>query len=273
MLDTGLIDKLETLGSLSNSWRTGTVVVGETAQGDCHFSTNELTLNFMLAPVTKRHNSGNLTSYKTGTGWMVPAGVNIRCGYETTSRNLRVLLPLSTLRDVLPEGQAIPNLPISCLEDPTILQMVLNLYHSSQEDDAYSALYRDTMTLALAAHLYRAYGQLEETSPQTNDPRIKRAIDYIEDNLDQPITLDELAGVSAMSRYHFAKMFKDLTSLPPHRYLAERRIEQAKSLLMSSSLSTAEVAYQVGYNSQSNFTQIFRRLTGVTPAKFREVRV
>ncbi|MEH6633417.1 MAG: AraC family transcriptional regulator [Halopseudomonas aestusnigri] len=273
MLDTIIIDKLETLGSLSNSWRTGTIEVNETKQGDCVFSTSELTLNFMLAPVTKRHTSGNLVNYDTGTGWLLPAGTNINCSYETTSRSLRVRLPHSTLRDVLPEGQVIPHLPITCLEDPSILQMALNLYQASQEDDAYSALYRDTMTLALAAHLYRTHGQLEETSPQTNDPRIKRAIEYIEDNLDQPITLDELASVSAMSRYHFAKMFKDLTSLPPHRYLAVRRIEQAKLLLMSSSLSTAEIAYKVGYNSQSNFTQTFRRITGITPAKYREVRV
>ncbi|MFD2205370.1 helix-turn-helix domain-containing protein [Kiloniella antarctica] len=273
MLDTETVDKLGSLESLSNSWRTGTIEVNETRQGDCVFSTHELTLNFMLAPVTKRHTSGNLVDYNTGTGWMLPAGTSINCSYETQSRSLRLRLPLSTLRDVLPEGQAVPHLPITCLEDPSILQMALNLYQASQEDDVYSALYRDTMTLALAAHLYRAHGQLEETATQTNDPRIKRAIEYIEDNLDQPITLDDLAGISHMSRYHFAKTFKDLTSLPPHRYLADRRIERAKSLLMTSGLSTAEIAYQVGYNSQSNFTQAFRRITGITPAKYREVRV
>ncbi|WP_085899071.1 helix-turn-helix domain-containing protein [Kiloniella majae] len=87
------------------------------------------------------------------------------------------------------------------------------------------------------------------------------------------MTLDELANVATMSRYHFAKMFKDLTALPPHRFLAERRIEKAKSLLMTSKASTAEIAYQVGYNSQSNFTQTFRRLTGLTPAKYRGVKV
>ena len=273
MLDTGLVEKLTTLDPMSNSWRTGTIEVGETHPGDCLFSTTQLTLNFMLSPVKKRHDSGNLAEYDIGQGWMVPAGINLRCGYETSSRSLRLTLPLTTLRDVLPEGQAIPDLPITCLEDPSFLHMVLNLYHASQEDDAYSALYRDTMTMALAAHLYRAYGRVEERVTHNSDPRIKRVLEYIEDNLDQAMTLDELSAVAAMSKYHFAKMFKDLTSLPPHRYVAERRVERAKNLLMTSKVSTAEIAYQVGYNSQSNFTQIFRRLTGVTPAKFREVRV
>ncbi|WP_299380207.1 AraC family transcriptional regulator [uncultured Kiloniella sp.] len=273
MLNTGLVEKLETLGSLSNSWRTGTIEINDIAPGDCVLSTSELTLNYALAPVSKRYRSGNLAQYNTGTGWMVPSGINIHCGYETSSRSLRLILPLQTLRDVLPEGQAIPDLPVCCLEDPTILQLILNLYDSSQEDDAYSALYRDTMTLALASHLYRAYARIEDTTTQHRDPRLNRVIEYIEDNLEKQITLDELANVATMSRYHFAKMFKDLTELPPHRFLAERRIEKAKSLLMTSRDSTAEIAYQVGYNSQSNFTQTFRRLTGITPAKYRGVKV
>ena len=269
MLDTTLLTQLEQAGPMERAWRTGMIGLGHSQPGDMVCVTEDLTLRYNLTPGRKRHESGRLFELETGMGWLVPADTRIVCGYESSVRGMTLQLPRHTLEEVLPEGTRIPDLPFVELEDPIVAQMMFNIYQAARSDDAYSALYRDTMTLALAAHLFRAYGRVEDRLADRADPRIRRVLDYIEEHLAEPITLDELAAVATMSRYHFAKTFKDHTSLPPHRYVAERRIERAKRLLEGSNLPAAEIAYQVGYSSQSNFTATFRKLTGVTPARYR----
>ncbi|RED54392.1 AraC family transcriptional regulator [Aestuariispira insulae] len=269
MLDTGFINRLEQAGPVARNWRTGTLGVDFFAPGDMVYLTEQMVVCYLLRDTTKRHQNRNRLEVRAGAGWLLPPDMRIECGYETAGGRIGITLPEETLREVLPEGVQSPAISHQQLDDPVIQQMVMNIYEASLTDDAYSALYRDTMTLALAAHLFRAYGRLEDPAASSRDPRIKRVMDYIEDHLADPLSLDELAGVAAMSRYHFAKTFKDHTNMPPHRYVAERRIERAKRLLAGSNLPASEIAFQVGYGSQSNFSATFRRLTGVTPIGYR----
>ncbi|MDJ0596910.1 MAG: helix-turn-helix transcriptional regulator [Pleurocapsa sp. MO_226.B13] len=71
-----------------------------------------------------------------------------------------------------------------------------------------------------------------------------------------------------MSRYHFCRLFSKSTGISPHQYLIKSRIERAKELLLQKHQSVADVALQVGFTSQSNFTRHFKRLVGATPRKF-----
>ena len=89
------------------------------------------------------------------------------------------------------------------------------------------------------------------------------------EHLDQPIGLADLAGVACVSTFHFSRMFRAKTGLPPHRYLAELRIERAKTLLLRGELSLAEVALACGFSDQSNFGRAFRKACGSTPAAFQ----
>ena len=72
-----------------------------------------------------------------------------------------------------------------------------------------------------------------------------------------------------MSPYHFAHAFRQTTGLAPHRYVIQRRIERARFLLRETDLSITEIAHQVGYANQSNFSVVFHQLTGQTPRGFR----
>jgi AraC family transcriptional regulator len=72
-----------------------------------------------------------------------------------------------------------------------------------------------------------------------------------------------------MSPYHFGRKFKQSTGQSPHNYIARCRIERAKTLLVEAKLPISDVAFEVGYKSQSHFTVCFGRLAGVTPAAFR----
>jgi AraC family transcriptional regulator len=99
--------------------------------------------------------------------------------------------------------------------------------------------------------------------------RLRAVVEYIEGHLHASPTLEQMAAVTRLSAYHFARQFKAATGLPPHQYLIARRIERARQLLRDGDLSLAEVAVCTGFSDQSQFSHHFKRLVGVTPGQFR----
>jgi AraC family transcriptional regulator len=92
---------------------------------------------------------------------------------------------------------------------------------------------------------------------------------YLEEHLDAGPSREQTAAVARVSTYHFARQFKAATGLPPHQYVIARRVERAKLLLQGGGFSLAEVAAHAGFTNQSQFSQHFKRLVGVTPGQFR----
>jgi AraC family transcriptional regulator len=79
-----------------------------------------------------------------------------------------------------------------------------------------------------------------------------------------------MAAVARLSPYHFARLFKAATGLPPHRYVVARRVERAKLLLQEGGdLSLAGIAARAGFSDQSQLSHHFKRAVGVTPRRFR----
>jgi AraC family transcriptional regulator len=118
------------------------------------------------------------------------------------------------------------------------------------------------------------------SSPPDVDERIREAaisrrgglgvvLDYVENNLDQEIGLQELSQLVGFSVVHFARTFKVAYQLSPYQYVMRRRVERAKKLLTGSESTIASVAAHSGFASQSHFSQIFVRQTGMTPSAFR----
>lgn len=81
--------------------------------------------------------------------------------------------------------------------------------------------------------------------------------------------LDDLAGATFYSPFHFHRLFRDLTGIPPAQYLAAIRMRKAMSLLADESTSVSETASTVGYESPGTFATQFLRLVGVSPGRFR----
>jgi AraC-like DNA-binding protein len=96
---------------------------------------------------------------------------------------------------------------------------------------------------------------------------VRRAREYLNDNLSHRVSLDTLATVSGLSRYHFLRVFKKATGLPPHRFHLQCRVDRAKGLLLSG-MSIAETAQETGFADQSHFTHKFKLFTGATPAQY-----
>ena len=99
--------------------------------------------------------------------------------------------------------------------------------------------------------------------------RLRRVTQYIQDNLHRKLRLAELSAHVNMSPYHFARLFKQSTGVPPHRFLVRCRMDEARALLEARAVPIAEIARLVGFRTPSHFTTTFRRLAGMTPSAYR----
>jgi len=110
------------------------------------------------------------------------------------------------------------------------------------------------------------------TSGGLPEGRLRRVTEYIESNLRRELRLAELGAVTHMSPYHFARLFKRATGVPPHRFVVRRRIDAAIALLTTSTSSINSIARAVGFRTASHFATTFRRMTGVTPTAYQKPR-
>jgi AraC family transcriptional regulator len=113
-------------------------------------------------------------------------------------------------------------------------------------------------------------GVLDGTSGELPACRLRRVTHYIQENLQRELRLAELSALVHMSPYHFARLFRRSTGVPPHKFLVRRRIDEARTLLAARPAPIAEIARLVGFGTASHFTTTFRRITGMTPSAYRE---
>jgi AraC family transcriptional regulator len=157
---------------------------------------------------------------------------------------------------------------------PGIQAAILAIDAELTSGGAGGRLLTESLGNVLAVHLIRhATGNQQAVGqPRGGLPRhkLRAAIEYIEEHLDSELALDDLAAVVHLSPYHFARLFKISTGLPPHQYVIARRVERAKQLLRGGDdLSLAQIAARAGFWDQGHFTRHFKRLVGVTPKHFR----
>jgi len=112
-------------------------------------------------------------------------------------------------------------------------------------------------------------GEIAEQVARLPGCRVRRVTHYVQQNLDKGLTISDLAAVVYMSPYHFARLFKGSTGVPPHRFVARQRIASAVALLRTQEHSISEISHKVGFRTVSHFTTVFRRVTGTTPGAFR----
>lgn len=97
---------------------------------------------------------------------------------------------------------------------------------------------------------------------------LSRVRAYIEQHLGERISLEDLARQAGISRFHFARQFRQSTGESPMAYLRRVRIEHSLRMLISRDITIAEVAARLGFADQSHFTRIFARLVGMSPGHF-----
>lgn len=99
--------------------------------------------------------------------------------------------------------------------------------------------------------------------------RFASALQYIADNLEAGVSTKELANLENLSVYHFSRMFKRSMGVTPYAYVINVRIARARKLLLETVLPISDIAYAVGFSSQSHMTTTMKKLLGHTPGQFR----
>ncbi|WP_187170512.1 AraC family transcriptional regulator [Salidesulfovibrio onnuriiensis] len=128
-------------------------------------------------------------------------------------------------------------------------------------------LAKESAMLEAMSGLFFAHGGIRRPDTGSEPWAVHQAKEFLGENLAEKVTLDRLASVTGLSRYHFLRVFKKATGLPPHRYHLQCRVERAKGMLLSG-MSIAEAALESGFTDQSHFTHRFKQFTGATPAQY-----
>jgi transcriptional regulator GlxA family with amidase domain len=109
------------------------------------------------------------------------------------------------------------------------------------------------------------------SQPQVTSPArsaaMQRVLEHIDENLGQPLTLEDLAQIAGLSIWRFATVFRQQVGISPHRYICRLRVEHAREL-MRSGLSAASAATEAGFYDQSHLSRHFKAFCGVTPGQF-----
>ncbi len=99
---------------------------------------------------------------------------------------------------------------------------------------------------------------------------ISRAIKYMEEHLEEPLTIETIARQSGWSHEHFTRMFVAYIGISPKRALLERRLLRAEHLMMSGQWSVKQIAYQVGFGDERHFSKMYKRIRGITASAYIE---
>ena len=163
---------------------------------------------------------------------------------------------------------------VSPIKDLLIQQIGIAIKNELTRNGNRSRIYVQSMAAALIVHLLQNYST--QTKPITTYsgillPHILKIVkEFINDNLEQDLCLDELAKLGKLSRYHFSRAFKQSMGITPHQYIIQQRVERAKQLLLQGKMTIADISIVCGFAHQSHLNRHFKRLTGLTPKMFRK---
>jgi AraC-like DNA-binding protein len=138
--------------------------------------------------------------------------------------------------------------------------------------DYASATYPDHRQRQLVpATPFPGGGAVRSTTSAARLAAVEHVILTMRERLNERLTLQEMADVAILSPYYFDRVFTQVTGVTPCKYLAALRLEAAKRLLLTTTLSVTDVCLEVGYNSLGTFTTLFCQAVGLPPSRLRRV--
>jgi len=160
-----------------------------------------------------------------------------------------------------------PRFNDSVIQDPDLAQAFSQLHQLSEA--GASALEQQTAWRQAVLALVQRHGHCPAPRAPGNEPlAVARARELLESQLANPPSLEALAAAVNLSPFHFARVFRQATGLPPHAWLKQRRLARARELLKTG-LAAADVAFNLGFADQSHLSRQFKQAYGVTPGAYR----
>lgn len=211
-----------------------------------------------------------------GTTYIMPAGCD-SVWEGDSGQSVRMRVPPSLVA-VAGEELGRKHVPVEIrniflARDAMIERLALSFVNElSASPHPAQALIVDSISTALVAHILRSYNVFEPVQPAQDRSlsklEIARLTEFIEENLDRPICLEDLAALVNVSRFHFSRLFKRTMGVTAIGFVEQCRIRRAKALIAETRLPLADIALITGFADQSHFTRRFQRHMGCTPAAY-----
>lgn len=206
-------------------------------------------------------------------------GQKMRCVVRRPIEAIHIFAPVSVVSSTYEDLYAHScDAPYTLIDpgfsaDPIMGELASALVEANNMRCPYAGLYCKCLALSVLVRAMEA-GSGDPSSFNSRTGlvpwRLRRAIDFIDDNLGEPLTLRDIAEHAGLSRMHFAAQFKQATGLSPHAFLLHRRLATAKKMLIDGRFRIVDIALSVGFYSQAHFTTVFRKALGTTPGRWRE---
>ena len=146
----------------------------------------------------------------------------------------------------------------------------LMLEEVSRQEEDYETVCQNLLEVLLISMLRSGSLSVVPDNSRLLNRECTQIKNYLDANYSETITLDSLAALTHMNKYYLAHTFTKYVGLSPINYLLQKRIQEGKSLLESTSYSIAQISDLLGFSSQSYFSQAFRKATGMTPMQYRK---
>lgn len=207
---------------------------------------------------------------------ILPAGHELSGHWRGPCQDLWLFLQPQVLPDSAPVRSFTerPRVEGSWAHDPVSWAIAKELRNECLRGFPRGPVFLQSAATVLLTSLAYILERLPDAEPARtlSEPKLARVLDYIQQHLDRNITLAELAALVELTPRYFCELFRRTTGRPPHQFQIEQRIERAKSLLERPGLPLREVALMAGFSSQSHLNVYFRRIAGMTPARYRAQR-
>ncbi|WP_433275227.1 helix-turn-helix domain-containing protein [Pseudonocardia xinjiangensis] len=215
--------------------------------------------------------------YLPGSIGMTAPGRPTRLRWRSTSPEpigrLHVHLPGSTLRRAAAEmgGGELPEADALVVTDPLLEQVMLGLADAAAT--GAPDLYAESAAEFLAVHLLvRHTGRFLRPVPRQEDARVRRALQFMQENLHQPLSLADISRAAGLSSFHFLRVFKAATGRTPHRHLTKLRVAAARRHLERGDLPVSDIAHLCGFSNPAHLSSAFAREMTISPSAYRRER-
>jgi AraC family transcriptional regulator len=215
-------------------------------------------------------------NYGPGSLGMTAPGeeVTLRWRGGTSHSTLQLHLLAETIlrcnEDVVGRGTVFPRMPNALSHDDPLLQQVI-LGVAARLREGAPEIYAESAAQFLTMHMLVGHAGHQIKKARTRDQaRMQRVCDYMHAHLAEEVSLQDLAKVAYLSRFHLIRMFKQTYGATPYQRLTQLRTQRAQRLLATSDTPITQIALDCGFTNQTHFAAAFRRLVGLSPRAYRQ---
>jgi AraC-like DNA-binding protein len=254
--------------------------------GDVHFAKVDrnalvMTLDGTAAHLTRMDGVHDESPSHAGEICTIPKGVDLHLAWTNRGTLQKTLMiefddgifsthAPEVASDAFTRGHLVPS---NFAQRPTLAPLVRLLAREVDSDQRRGRLFGDTLIRLIALEVAACSWSVPVHMPpqrQGPDPRVSRALDYVEANFAEDVSLIDIAEAAGLSATHLTGVFRRETGMTPYSYVINRRLRHAVHLLRSSDMAIAQVALEAGFADQQHLTRMVRARLRKTPKQVRD---